>query len=187
MDVLGNLQAGIDQAGSVLARIPTTSYDKATPCPDWNVGQLANHMVGGLSMFRDVGNTGQVDPSMFERDLVGADGPAALANAGREAIAAWSGPGKLDGTANLPFGEYPATFALQLPAMDMLVHSWDLARAEGLDVDWDPDLVANTTEFVTQMLADPNNRGHDFGPPVTVSDDADPMDRLVAFLGRHPV
>jgi hypothetical protein len=71
----------------------------------------------------------------------------------------------MEGVANLPMGEFPAAFALQLPAMDMLVHSWDLARATGLDIEWDPDLVADNRAFSEATFSSPEFRGEGFGPP----------------------
>jgi len=186
MDPVTRLQVGIGQAESVVSQIPTSQYDLPTPCPEWNVGQLIGHMVGGLTMFREVAEHGSVDPAIFEQDLVGADAAASLRSVGDAAALGWSAEGKIDGMANLPFGEFPAAFALQLPSMDLLVHSWDLATATGLDVDWNPELVSDTREFVESMLGDPDGRGHDFGPPVSVPDEADDMTKLVAFLGRTP-
>jgi uncharacterized protein (TIGR03086 family) len=143
-------------------------------------------MIGALVMFRDVGADGVADPSLFGRDLIGADAANSFDEAGRAAVAAWGAEGKVDGTAKLPFGEFPAAFALQLPAMDMLVHSWDLAKATGQTVEWNSQLVAETTAFCRATFDNPQFRGTDFAPPIEVGDDASDMDRLVAFLGRQP-
>jgi uncharacterized protein (TIGR03086 family) len=186
MDPITRLQAGVDQARPIIAAVAKEDFELPTPCPDWNVRQLINHMVGALVMFRDVAVNGEADPSLFERDLIG-DNPAdSFENASREAIAAWRVEGRLDGAAKLPFGEFPAPFALQLPAMDMVVHGWDLARATGQDVAWDAALVADTLTFSEATFTAPEFRGSDFGSPVPVPDDADGITRLVAFLGRNP-
>jgi uncharacterized protein (TIGR03086 family) len=185
-DVINRLQAGINQARPVIAGAGRAQYDGPTPCPDWDVRQLINHMIGALVMFRDVGADGVADPSLFGRDLIGADAVTSFDEAARAAVAAWSAEGKVDGTAKLPFGEFPAAFALQLPAMDMLVHSWDLAKATGQTLEWDSQLVAETTAFCRATFDNPQFRGTDFAPPIEVGDDASDMDRLVAFLGRQP-
>ncbi len=186
MDPITRLEAGVDQARPIIAAIAKEDFELPTPCPEWNVRQLINHMIGALVMFRDVAVDGEADPSLFERDLVG-DNPAdSFDSASRSAIAAWREEGKLDGAAKLPFGEFPASFALQLPAMDMVVHGWDLARATGQQLAWDPDLVADTLTFCEATFTTPEFRGKDFAPPVAVPDDADDITRLVAFLGRNP-
>ena len=68
---------------------------------------------------------------------------------------------------------------------DVLIHTWDLARATGLDETLDPDEVqgmADAMEPMDQMLRD---SGH-FGPRVPVPDDADEQTKLLAFTGRQP-
>jgi uncharacterized protein (TIGR03086 family) len=186
MDPLTRLRLAVEQARPIVAAARPDDYHLPTPCPEWNVERLINHMIGALTMFRDVGVDGQADPALFTRDLIAGDAAASFTAAGAAAVRAWSGKGRLDGAANLPFGSFPASFALQLPAMDMVVHGWDLATATGQHVAWNPELVADTLAFSLVTFADPQFRGDDFAPPVEVPDDSDGITRLVAFLGRQP-
>jgi uncharacterized protein (TIGR03086 family) len=183
---LTRLQSVFDQASGLVGRLDPAQDALATPCTEWNVGQVVNHMIGALMMFRDVARHGFVDPDVFSRELRGDDPARTLATTGAEAVAAWREDGRMAGTAKLPFGEFPAEFALQLPAMDMLLHSWDLATATGQEVDWDPELVADTAAFCEKTFTSAEFRGDDFAPPVPVPDDADEMSRLVGFMGRTP-
>lgn len=186
MDPLTKLTAGIKQAEEVISQIDRTQYHLATPCPEWNVGQVINHMIGALVMFRDVAANGHADPGMFAQDQIGDDAVKALLAAGEAAVAGWSVAGMMDGMANLPFGEFPAAFALQLPAMDMVVHSWDLSQGTGQQVNWSAELVADTRTFSEATFTSAEFRGNDFGPPIGVPDDADDISKLVGFLGRTP-
>ncbi len=186
MEILDRLAAGVDQAAAVVAQVPRDRYDDPTPCEGWSVEYVINHMIQALTMFREIGTTGSLDPATLEGDLIGADAAGSLKEAGDAAVAAWSEPGKIDGMAAMPWGEMPAAFALQLPSQDMLVHSWDVAIGAGLDIDWNDDLVESVAAFAEANMGDPAMRGNDFGPPVEVSADADRMTRLLAFLGRHP-
>lgn len=186
MDPLTRLRVAIDQARPIVAAARTDDYTLPTPCSDWSVEQLINHMIGALVMFRDVGVDGQADLALYARDLIDADAAGSFTAAGDAAVRAWSGEGQLDGAANLPFGEFPAAFALQLPAMDMVVHGWDLATATDQHVDWNPELVTDTLAFCHASFTDPEFRGNDFAPPVEVPEDSDDIARLVAFLGRRP-
>ena len=184
MEPLTRLQTAIDQAAAVMDNVQRDDYSRPTPCPEWTARDLMNHMVGALVMFRDVAANGSVDPSILEADHLGDDAAAALRDVGGAAVQGWSAPGKMDGMANLPFGEFPASFALGLPAMDMLVHAWDLAQATGQSVDWHSGLVGDVREFTGAMLADPQMRGDDFGPAVPAGPNDDEMTQLVRFLGR---
>jgi len=71
MDPLPKLQASIDQARPIIAVVVKGDYDLPTPCTDWNVRQLINHMLGDLVMYRDVGIKGEADPGLFARNQIG--------------------------------------------------------------------------------------------------------------------
>jgi uncharacterized protein (TIGR03086 family) len=68
---------------------------------------------------------------------------------------------------------------------DILVHTWDLARATGLDERLDPDEVHRA--YVGMLPIDEllRSSGH-YGPAVPVPDDADEQTKLIAFTGRTP-
>jgi uncharacterized protein (TIGR03086 family) len=68
---------------------------------------------------------------------------------------------------------------------DVLVHTWDLARAVGVAVALDPELCESALSSAQKNEAGLRSSGM-FGPPVDVSVDADIQSRLLAFLGRDP-
>lgn len=74
-----------------------------------------------------------------------------------------------------------------LPALttEALVHTWDLARAVGVD----PALNVGLCEIVYEAARSNEKQLRDlgmFGPPVPVPNDSDVGTKLVAFLGRDP-
>jgi uncharacterized protein (TIGR03086 family) len=70
---------------------------------------------------------------------------------------------------------------------DVLIHTWDLARATGLDERLDPGEVhrqlAGIEHMPPEIDAAMRNSGH-YGPRVAVADDSDEQTRLLAFMGR---
>lgn len=70
---------------------------------------------------------------------------------------------------------------------DVLIHTWDLARATGLDERLDPDEVHRQIVGIESMPSEVDeamrSSGH-FGPRVAVADDADEQTRLLAYMGR---
>ncbi|MEJ7666332.1 MAG: hypothetical protein WKG07_45885 [Hymenobacter sp.] len=68
---------------------------------------------------------------------------------------------------------------------DVFLHTWDLARATGLDERLDPEEVHRLYEGMEPMDEVPRGSGH-YGPRVEVPDDADEQTRLIAFIGRRP-
>jgi len=72
-----------------------------------------------------------------------------------------------------------------LVTADVLIHTWDLARAGGRSVTLDPPTVAELEagmEPLDEML---RASGH-YGPRVPIAADAPAQDRLLAFMGRVP-
>jgi uncharacterized protein (TIGR03086 family) len=183
MDPLNRLEAAVAQARPVIAGTPVESYGDPTPCPDWDVRALLNHLLGVLTMFRDVATDGHADPALFERDLIGDDALGSFDRLAAQTVAAWRARG-LDGVAALPFGEAPAGFALGLPTMEMVVHGWDLAKATNQTVTWDRSLLADILKFARATFTSAETRGANFGPSIPVDDDAPTIDQLVGFLGR---
>jgi uncharacterized protein (TIGR03086 family) len=82
-------------------------------------------------------------------------------------------------------------FSARVDAADMICtgdefqHTWDLARATGLDETLDPDEVHRLYESMEPVDELLRNSGH-FGPRVAVPDDADEQTKLIAFTGRQP-
>jgi uncharacterized protein (TIGR03086 family) len=138
-----------------------------------------------LAMFRNVANDGFCGPEVVAQDFL-SEGDAAktFADTGGDCVAAWSEPGRIDGMAKLPYGEMPAAFALQIGAMDTVVHAWDLARATGQDIAWNEGLAQETLAFCEATFSAPEARTPHFAPQVETSADADTMTRLAGFLGR---
>lgn len=68
---------------------------------------------------------------------------------------------------------------------DVLIHTWDLARATGQDDSLDPELTARMYDGMQAMDEVLRSSGH-FGPKVAVPDEADVQTKLIAFTGRRP-
>lgn len=68
---------------------------------------------------------------------------------------------------------------------DVFMHSWDLARAAGVDPQLDERFCAVLLEGMEPMDELLRSSGQ-FGPRVPVADNADAAARLVAFIGRDP-
>lgn len=143
MDVPDLHRRAVDEFGARVSAVGSDQWTSPTPCEDWDVRALVNHLVGEdrwTSPLMD-GRTIEEVGSRFDGDLLGSDPNTAWTDAAREAVAAVSGPGAMDRTAHLSFGDVPGhEYAMQL-FTDHLVHTWDLAHAIGADEKLDPGLV----------------------------------------------
>jgi uncharacterized protein (TIGR03086 family) len=68
---------------------------------------------------------------------------------------------------------------------EVLVHTWDLAKAVAAPMTFDPDLCADAYDAARRNIVGIEKAGM-YGPSVPVPDDADPVTKLVALLGRDP-
>ena len=85
-----------------------------------------------------------------------------------------------------PMGEMPLADAIErLVTGDVHVHTWDLARACGLDETLDAEVSADMLAGMEPMDAMLRASGH-FGPRVDAPADASVQDKLLAFMGRRP-
>ncbi len=187
VNVVEMYSRSLDEFLTRVRQVGGTQWDEPTPCADWNVRQLVNHVVYedrwtvplfGGSTVAEVGDR-------YEGDLLGADATGNAADAAADALAAVSEPGALDRTVELSFGPTPATeYAMQLLA-DHLIHGWDLAVAIGAD----PKLDAECVRFCADWFADREEQYRQagvIGPRAEVPAGADEQERLVAAFGRRP-
>ncbi len=150
-------------------------WDAPTPCTEWTVRELVEHVVGNHQRITEsLGGTVARDP----------DDLAATWRATEAAVfAALAREGALDTVVPGPMGEAPVGRLLNIMTTDVLVHTWDLARAIGGDESLDPELCERAYEKA--LPADDMLRASGmFGPKVDVPDDAGPAHRMLGFFGR---
>lgn len=162
-------------------------WNSPTPCSDWDLRALVNHVTGenlwtppllGGKTIAEVGDA-------FDGDVLGADPVAAWDASTGPAVDAVTAPGAMERTVHLSYGDERAMeYAGQLFA-DILIHSWDLARAMGGDERLDPELVAALIPWFAERESLYRGAGA-IGPRVEVPADADPQSRLLAGSGRTP-
>lgn len=170
----------VDQMSTVIAKVRPTQAHLPTPCTDWDVDQLINHVVAEVTRFAESTATGH------RGDVPGADWSGEFRRAAAALLAAWRSPGALTRTTRLPGGEVPATWALGQQVTELAVHAWDIAAATGQPTDLDPAVGAAALEWGHANLLE-SVRGEHVGPEVVIADDAPLYDRLAAFGGRTPV
>jgi uncharacterized protein (TIGR03086 family) len=160
--------------------VPDDAWENPAPCEGWVARDVVRHMVEWM-------------PSFFKGNLDFPSGPSV----DDDPVGAWEA---LDGALRAALAD-PETSARELDMQagrhrvddaigtfilgDVLIHTWDLARATGLDETLDPDEVHDALvgmEPITDILV---KSGH-YGPPVPVPADADEQTRLIALSGRQP-
>jgi uncharacterized protein (TIGR03086 family) len=155
----------------------TTDWGAPAPCEGWVARDVVDHLTSWVPGFFD----GALDLPVATGDPV-ADW-AALRDAVQaalddEAVSAREVTSRA--------GTHPVGVAVdQFVTGDVLVHTWDLARATGQDERLDEVEVHRMLEGMLPMDEVLRSSGH-YGPRVEVPDDADEQTRLIAFTGRQP-
>lgn len=190
MDPYTAFEAAVAETEHVVKGIRKKDLALPTPCSEWNVKQLMNHVVGTLwladGLFNDRKPRYAVAPGALPKsDLVGDDPAEAYAKASRIALDAAAQPGAIDGMHSTPLGDMPGSALAGFTFMDVLVHGWDIAKATDQDFDPGDDLVAFVTTFAKQAITDAT-RAPRIGPAVRAPRGATPIEKLVAYLGRKP-
>lgn len=183
-----DLAALLAVTGGLVAGVRPGQWDGPTPCTDWNVRQLVDHFVIGDRLFATIlRGEAPPPPSALDpkaTDVLGDDPVKAQRTAAQDLLAALSGPGVLERIHQIPIGPVPGAGAAYIRATEAVVHGWDLAQATGQEPRFPDDLVQQVLDFTRAKLADIPPDRTPFGPPQPAPDDAPPLTRLVALLGR---
>ncbi|GAA4702705.1 TIGR03086 family metal-binding protein [Nocardioides conyzicola] len=174
---------------AVVADIRDDQLADPTPCPDYSVADLLDHVAGltlafTLSAHKEPlpdGGQPSVDgvqlPPAWREDI-----PAAL----DRLAAAWSEPSAYDGLTMAGPIEMPAEMVALVALDEVVVHGWDLARATGQPYAPDETAVLASLGFASGFEPPPEAGTGPFGPPVPVPADAPALDRLAGATGRDP-
>jgi uncharacterized protein (TIGR03086 family) len=157
-----------------LAQVHDALLDRPTPCEQWTLGDLVDHLVGAIDMFAATAGA----PTQGARASSPVD---RFDSAVERNLAAWSAAPNMQATVRLPFGEFPAELAAGMNQLDSLVHGWDVAASLGLPFE-PPDELAEVG-LQTGRISVPPSRGYAFGAALAPHDDR-PGERLLAFTGR---
>ncbi|MEU6391872.1 TIGR03086 family metal-binding protein [Streptomyces sp. NPDC046939] len=178
------LGSAAERAVPVVSGLPDAALTAPTPCAEYDVKALVNHLFQVVVEFRKLAAKRDADFTTTP-DRVGEEGDwrERFAGAVEELVAAWSAPGAEEGTSGAM--NMPARLVGAMVLLDLTVHAWDLARATGQPYEAPPQVVGVLAEAVAELAPTARSMGV-FGEPVPARAGASPFDRLLAATGRHP-
>jgi uncharacterized protein (TIGR03086 family) len=172
MATVDQLADALERTGRLIAGIRDDQWHDPTPCTEWDVRGVVDHLITGNARLAGALGGGDVATADY-REVA-----ARLLEAFRQ-------PGVMDRMVTVPAGTVPGTFALHLRLTELLVHGWDIARATGQKTDFPEELAEEELRFSERALGQlPPNR-KPFAPPRQAPDNAPTIDRLAALLGRE--
>jgi uncharacterized protein (TIGR03086 family) len=175
-----------------LLLVTPEAMSNPTPCDEWDLRELLLHMNDSLFTLHEAIVVGHlyldpsadgVDPNADYGDPA-LDPVASLRNRACQMVGAWANARE---RVEISIADLALTAGIVAAtgAVEVAVHGWDVARACGQDRPIPPALAGELLELC-QLLVSDTDRPTRFAPPVDVPRQADPGDRLVAYLGRRP-
>jgi uncharacterized protein (TIGR03086 family) len=150
--------------------------DAPTPCDEWDVRTLMNHMLDTQHYFVAAARGEDVSPpSPSPPDLLGDDPAADFDRARSETLRTFSEPGVIEKTGP----------ALGIAFGDQLLHGWDLAKATAQDATMPDGLPEAAYEMIHGRFTEDQRKGV-FKPEVEIGEGASAQERLLAYTGRDP-
>lgn len=188
-DLLGQADSTAERFRRVAGRftdrvgeVTPERWDRPAPCEGWVARDVVRHLVEWVPAF--MGRAGVELPNGVSVD----DDPAAAWSELATVLqAALDDPDLAAREFDAgPPGRMSVADAIGLVVLgDVLIHTWDLARATGLDETLDPVVVPSMLAGM-QPLDDMLRESGHYGPKVAVPDGADDRTKLIAFTGRDP-
>lgn len=176
----------------VASLIPSGELDRPTPCSEWDLTQLLDHMtvqnLGFAAAARGHGGCEENWATGARRNE-----PVAEYLASAEAVlVAVAEPGVLDRSFTLPElsrqHDFSGVQAVTMHTVDSLVHAWDVARSIGRHIAPGDELLRFTVAIGEQILdgEDRSRDGAHFRPRVPALHGSSSWERALALFGRSP-
>jgi uncharacterized protein (TIGR03086 family) len=181
-----DFRRAVEQFGDKVHAVPDDAWTNETPCSEWNVRALVNHLVNEASWVPPLmqGRTVAEVGSRFDGDLLGDEPAAAWDRAAVAAADAMSAPDAMTSTVHVSFGEITGEEYCEQLFTDFVIHGWDLARGIGADDTLDAEFAARLYEEMAPREADLRGYGM-YGDHVDAAPDADTQTKLLAIFGRQ--
>ncbi len=175
----------LESTRAIVAGIRANQWANSTPCAEWNVRSLTNHVVVGNLWAAELA-TGHTISDVGDRldgDHLG-DAPLdAYDQSAQVATAAFETPGVLEASCAVSYGPVPGSVYAGHRFIDVLIHGWDIAVATDQSLTLAPHLVEACWDVINPQLAGLLASGM-FGSATEAPTSTDPQTRLLETLGR---
>src|SRR5579863_3142276 len=139
----------VKEAGSCVTRINSASLNNATPCSDWDLRALVNHIVYELAWAPDLlaGKRVAEVGDKYNGDLLRDDLTGSWRQVAEAALTAVRSA-DIHAIVHLSYGDFPAEHYIRELGSDVLIHGWDAGQSIFCSVIFNPDVARATYEFV---------------------------------------
>lgn len=187
MNQHAEMTAAAEAAARVTDGVRPEQFSAPTPCTDWDVRELVNHLILWTSHSLERRAHGEsVAPELMEKDFAASPSFAAEYRAQLDrALAAWSDPAVWEGSLNVMGSATPATDVAAMMIAELVLHAWDLAAATGQTYTLAGNAAAAALAAV-EANAEMFRQYKGFGDPVQLPAQSSDLERALAASGRDP-
>jgi len=193
MDHADHMKSSVEVAVAAIRAADPARFDDPTPCTEFTLGKVVNHLAFGLLLAEYAARKQEWDagwdPNGVAPYLIGqpeSEWGRLAAEQGERVARAWAEPTAWEGDA--PFGgaAMPAPAVGSMMTAEFVLHGWDVTRGAGAPLaDVSPGLAAAVLEGV-RAIAPMGRDGGWFAAEVPVDADAPVLDHALAESGRDP-
>lgn len=174
---------------TLLTTVETTDFSTPTPCDEFDVQALLDHITMVLRRSTAIGNG--IHWTTVDQVQVGSDIETYIAEFAAAADAqeeAWGDPARLGAMVEVPWGEIPGGAAVAIYTAELATHGWDLATALGQEFSIPDDALGVALFAVKQIPAEGrDNPEVPFGEVVDPGPDASSLLKIAGWGGRQVV
>lgn len=173
-------------AGRAVSRVSTADYGAPTPCADWDLRAVLNHVVSGNRWVRPLveGRTIAQVGDAFSGDLLGNEPIPAYERSADDAQSAFYAPGAMTASCAVSYGPIPGAQYCAHRFVDLVIHGWDLAAAVGAEYRIPADMIEAVHRIVDPMMGELRDAGM-FADAIEAAEEADEQTKLLAWFGRR--
>ncbi|WP_329520325.1 TIGR03086 family metal-binding protein [Spirillospora sp. NBC_01491] len=187
MELRSLMVPAADGVARIVRGVPDGRLGSPTPCPDWDVRALLNHLILWTGRAGTAARKQPPPAPGEDHDFTAEPGWAErFAVQARETAEAWTDPAAWEGDTSLSGGGgMSAAYIGGIVFGEFVLHGWDLAVATGQH----PDLPADLVEAAHRQLVPTAAMAREyavFGPEVPVPEESPQLDRLLGLSGRDP-
>jgi uncharacterized protein (TIGR03086 family) len=176
----------------VVSHTRADDLTRATPCAGWDLADLLAHMTTQHHGFAAAAEGRGADPEVWRTRPAGDDPVRDYAESAEVVVQAFADDAITERQLSLPEISsevtFPASQAISFHFIDYVVHGWDVARTLGIPLVLDADVLEAGLAVAAKVPGGDRRLapGAAFAPSVPAPDDGEPIDLIVAMLGRSP-
>jgi uncharacterized protein (TIGR03086 family) len=186
VDTIATVKQVVEETSRLVEGTKDDQLQDKTPCTEWTVRDLINHLTGGAKMFAISIEQGSIPDDVLGEimgDNLGDDFRSSWLAAKAQVYGAFGTPGVLEKTVQLPFGTMPGQAALTIAIVDVATHAADLSKATGQEPPSD-EILETALGLGKQIIGPELRQPGLFEAERPAPDGAPAADRLLAFAGR---